>query len=888
MESAPSYCSVNDGTYGRLFPVLDEAENVSDGPARESAGDEGRQHRHAGEGAGDGSHGGEPRGLYPRFDSDRSNDPDAIARLANLWESTLTLLERGTAEDQGGRSSAAALCYSEALGGIQAILQLEQDARRRELLLARYSEYGKRLHEICADQAKASSGEADLAMEIEAPPRTADEASAADETASAHLCVELAVEADEAGDKAEALALYTTAAERLMSSIKRDPDSAAAATQRKTLYSVLDRAEQLKPLVRPGADHGLAEAEATPAALPTTPAEIRLPSPPSTRRTAEAAPPSQPPPSSSTFSSSSSSTMPPSSSSAAAAARSATAPSVSSQAKTSVSTAAQGAAPKAQLLSAEEREVLARSSMINGKLFYPWLLDDRRERFDYPTPWEDPDGLLSLSEEQIRHFGKWARPSEFMRGQPKMIYLVSALTITQTIITDCSFVSSLVIAALYERRFRKQLITRIIFPQDRKGFPIYNPSGKYMVRLKFNGIERRILVDDRLPLSRDGRLMCSHSSHKEELWVSIIEKAYLKVNGGYDFPGSNSGIDMHSLTGWIPEQFGTRDEGFNPERLWERLESASKFGDCLVTVATDEMSDAEADAVGLVSAHAYAVLQVRSVSGLRLLQLKNPWSKTRWQGAYSVHDTVRWTAALRSAVEYDLTAAMQSDNGIFWIDYPSLLRYYQGVYINWNPQLFRHHTSIHAQWPLRPARSPNDLATLGPNPQLSLSVNVSGDRAAAVWLLLTRHTTRKQQGKDDFLTVHVFKQRGGRRVYHLETCWLQGVYTNRPHCLVKFDVDPGTHTLTLALAQYKAVPHQVDYTLNVYSMAPFALRTLPMGLRHALHAKGRWHGIAAGGCQNYDSYIDNPRYLLTVAEPTDVLLELQAISTYRCRFNVLK
>jgi len=147
-----------------------------------------------------------------------------------------------------------------------------------------------------------------------------------------------------------------------------------------------------------------------------------------------------------------------------------------------------------------------------------------------------------------------------------------------------------------------------------------------------------------------------------------------------------------------------------------------------------------------------------------------------------------------------------------------------------------------------------------------------------VWLLLTRHTTRKQQGKDDFLTVHVFKQRGGRRVYHLETCWLQGVYTNRPHCLVKFDVDPGTHTLTLALAQYKAVPHQVDYTLNVYSMAPFALRTLPMGLRHALHAKGRWHGIAAGGCQNYDSYIDNPRYLLTVAEPTDVLLELQCLS----------
>jgi hypothetical protein len=105
--------------------------------------------------------------------------------------------------------------------------------------------------------------------------------------------------------------------------------------------------------------------------------------------------------------------------------------------------------------------------------------------------------------------------------------------------------------------------------------------------------------------------------------------------GGYDFPGSNSGVDMFSLTGWLPERIffpqdpnKVKDFETPTERAWERLYSASSYGDCLITVSTssDLLKD-HAEAIGLVTGHAYAVLSVIQTSNkTRLLQLKNPWA----------------------------------------------------------------------------------------------------------------------------------------------------------------------------------------------------------------------------------------------------------------------
>lgn len=73
---------------------------------------------------------------------------------------------------------------------------------------------------------------------------------------------------------------------------------------------------------------------------------------------------------------------------------------------------------------------------------------------------------------------------------------------------------------------------------------------------------------------------------------------------------------MHALTGWIPERIALRskDDNFNAAAIFDRLESGLANGRCLITVATGELSDNTAERTGLVSSHAYAVLNLKEIN----------------------------------------------------------------------------------------------------------------------------------------------------------------------------------------------------------------------------------------------------------------------------------
>jgi calpain-7 len=553
----------------------------------------------------------------------------------------------------------------------------------------------------------------------------------------------------------------------------------------------------------------------------------------------------------------------------------------------------------AQKLSQDEISVLTRSSLISSGLFLPWSEEEAHELSVAPKSkiilFRDKVEL-PLADKQKKRFYKWARPSEILqlrqhlRGQgsaatmtPAMVLgTVSPYNIRQYGVTDCSFIASLCICAAYERRFKKSLISPIVYPQDSTGKMVYNPEGKYMVKLWLNGVARQVIVDDRLPIDKHGNLLCAHTQcppGQLEIYVPIIEKAFLKMAGGYDFPGSNSGVDLYSLTGWIPERIifpkdpaKVRDHETPTERAWERLCGAAHFGDCLITMSSEaSLTEEQADRIGIVTGHAYAVLSVvQTRNGIRLLQLKNPWAHKGWKGRFSCYDITNWTDSLKREVGYDPELARQQDDGVFWIMWEDVLAYFQNIHLSWNPALFAHRQTTHAYWPKDQGPS-DDTFNCSQNPQYVLTMS---DRAiqkgASVWILVSRHVTKQEQeGSEvkDYLTVHLHRNdKTKERIYYPRTkrCVLVGAYTNNPHCLVRYDIeDASDKFLSVVLSQFEK-SNDLNYTLSVYCTEPFVLGPPLKELPFSRTLSSSWSPTTAGGPVGKKSFYTNPMFAVEV------------------------
>ena len=178
-----------------------------------------------------------------------------------------------------------------------------------------------------------------------------------------------------------------------------------------------------------------------------------------------------------------------------------------------------------------------------------------------------------------------------------------------------------------------------------KIFHIKNKSEEhvYGIYLFLNAKWKLVLVDDYFPyeiVNLDEKQLCFGSSVQKELWVSLLEKAWAKVNGSYARIGCrgfmNETFDV--LTEAYTEEIHMKEyinkKKNRKEELWKMLTNYFDK-EYVITAGTMKVIEDEEE-IGLVSGHAYTLIQKYLVKTLvgkeRLVKLKNPYGNKVFSG----------------------------------------------------------------------------------------------------------------------------------------------------------------------------------------------------------------------------------------------------------------
>jgi hypothetical protein len=174
-----------------------------------------------------------------------------------------------------------------------------------------------------------------------------------------------------------------------------------------------------------------------------------------------------------------------------------------------------------------------------------------------------------------------------------------------------------------------------------------------------------------LAYNRPEGYRCNQKMSKDmELWATLLEEAYCKINGTpVGSFKSNYGGHSHKaimqLTGFDGTAVRVGHADFNPDGMWEKMKQIAGSGD-IVCCGTKSAASGHhgLTSKGLSPGHAYAILGTAEADGIRLVKVMNPWGKKRgeWTGDYS-DDSPKWTKRLKSKVK-DFESG---DDGIFWM-----------------------------------------------------------------------------------------------------------------------------------------------------------------------------------------------------------------------------
>ncbi|VDK50017.1 unnamed protein product [Cylicostephanus goldi] len=160
---------------------------------------------------------------------------------------------------------------------------------------------------------------------------------------------------------------------------------------------------------------------------------------------------------------------------------------------------------------------------------------------------------------------------------------------------------------------------------------------------------------------------------KNQLWVPLIEKALAKQLGSYSRLLAGRTIEgLATLTG-APVEVISLEDDMDPDIRWARILSAREAGfimGCSCGAGKRPVNDELFRRRGLLSKHAYSILDVVQEGEHRLLKLRNPWGTFVWKGKWS-QNWPGWPKDLKRKL-----CSGEPSTGTFWIGYDDFVAHF--------------------------------------------------------------------------------------------------------------------------------------------------------------------------------------------------------------------
>ena len=262
---------------------------------------------------------------------------------------------------------------------------------------------------------------------------------------------------------------------------------------------------------------------------------------------------------------------------------------------------------------------------------------------------------------------EWKRATEIHKKWDLIGNNFEKRDILQGNIGDCYFLSALVALTHYPYLIAEKFRTKK-----------FNNIGYYEMIFFIDGEWQIVFVDDYFPFDPSQDELVGARPNHNELWAILLEKAWVKLNGGYTntFGGLFSEA-ISDLTGFPTVIFKhnkleTQKDLFN---LYKYIEIGYKEGSIM---ACGTKTDGPGiDIFGLIPGHTYSIVYPQKwiERNLYLLKLKNPWGKNEWCGNWSDY-SINWTEELMRYFQFT-----RKNDGTLWIDLNDFFSFFDNTYI---------------------------------------------------------------------------------------------------------------------------------------------------------------------------------------------------------------